>query len=45
MLLIISKGGVYCAVGKIVTVSVVTVKLVEELAREVGQEGWLGKEG
>ncbi len=32
-------------VGKVVTVSVETVKLVEELAREVGQEEWLGKEG
>jgi len=32
-------------VGKVVTVSVETVKLVEELTREVGQEEWLGKEG
>ncbi len=32
-------------VGKVVTVSVETVKLVEELAREVRQEEWLGKEG
>jgi len=32
-------------VGKVVTVSVETVKLVEELAREVKQEEWLGKEG
>ncbi|MEO8953403.1 MAG: type ISP restriction/modification enzyme, partial [Ktedonobacteraceae bacterium] len=32
-------------VGKVVTVSVETVKLVEELAREVKQEEWLGQEG
>lgn len=32
-------------VGKVVTVSVETVKLVDELAREVKQEEWLGQEG
>src|SRR6266487_5656545 len=31
-------------VGKVVTVSVETVKLVEELAQKVKQEDWLGKE-
>src|SRR5579872_2711173 len=29
-------------VGKVVTVSMETVKLVEELAREVRQEDWMG---
>src|SRR6266516_6487847 len=32
-------------VGKVMTVSVETVKLVEALAREVRQEEWLGKVG
>lgn len=32
-------------VGRVVTVSVETVKLVQELAREVTQEEWLGKTG
>ena len=30
-------------VGKVITVSIETVKLVEELAREVKQEDWLGE--